>query len=73
MRTGPGRARLQPCADKKMPSGAKASAWELRLTEGHGFSRAVDATAMPGFRSRWGTVFPSSKFFYPLIKDALRG
>jgi hypothetical protein len=24
----------------------------------------------PAFRSRWGTIFPSSKFSHPLIKDA---
>jgi hypothetical protein len=41
------------------------------LLEGHGFSRAEDYTAMPGFR--WDTLFPSSKFSYPLINDALRG
>jgi hypothetical protein len=42
------------------------------LEEGHGFSRAVNDTAIPGF-SRWGTVFSSSKFSYALIKDALSG
>ena len=37
------------------------------LDEGHGFSRAVNDTAMPGF-SRWGTVFLSSEFSYAVIK-----
>ena len=41
--------------------------------EGHGFSRAVKDAAMPGFRSRWGTVFPSSKPSYALIKRRPQG
>jgi len=66
------RARLSPCRKKTERNWAKESAWELGLLEGHGFSRAVDDSAMSGF-SRWGTVFPSSKFSYALTKDALRG
>jgi hypothetical protein len=45
---------------------------ENSVLEGHGFSRAVNHTAVHGF-SRWGTLFLSSKFSNALIKDALRG
>jgi hypothetical protein len=35
---------------------AACKARRILIVEGHGFSRAVNDTAKPGF-SRWGTVF----------------
>jgi hypothetical protein len=41
--------------------------------EGHGFSRAVDDTAMPRLLAPEVRFFHPPIFSYPLIKDALRG
>ena len=40
--------------------------------EGHGFTRAVNGTAIPGF-SRWGTVLLSAESSYALIKRCPQG
>jgi hypothetical protein len=41
-------------------------------TEGHGFSRAIICTSSYGF-SRRGTLFPSPKSFYAVIKRCPQG
>jgi hypothetical protein len=65
----PGLQRLRKKSllfgQKSVAQGLESLRENAVLEEGHGFSRAVNDTAIDGF-SRWGTFFPFSNF---LMRD----